>query len=153
MSIPKDPYYFLQLEKEKTKRLELKIKYRKHLIDAIMRLNIEDSDTGSQSGSDTSSEYPDLEYIKHEKKGKHSHKHNHEHATHEHSNYEDDLKEATSDSLSDYDDFEKNSDIHTDDELEKKDDEKDKLNDEEMDKYKEEQLENKIIELFSKINK
>jgi hypothetical protein len=144
MSIPKDPYYFLQLEKEKTKRLELKIKYRKHLIDAIMRLNIEDSDTGSQSGSDTSSEYPDLEYIKHQKKGKHTHKH---------SNYEDAVKEATSDSLSDYDDFEKNSDIHTDDELEKKEDEKDKLNDEEMDKYKEEQLENKIIELFSKIKK
>jgi hypothetical protein len=144
MSNSRDPYYQLQLEKEKTKRLELKIKYRKHLIDAIMRLNIEDSDADSQSGSDTSSEYPNLEYIKHQKKGKH---------THEHSNYEDDVKEATSDSLSDYDDFEKSSDIHTDDELGNKDDEKDKINEEEMDKYKEEQLENKITELFSKIKK
>ena len=138
MSIPKDPYYLLQLEKEKTKRLELKIKYRKHLIDAIMRLNIEDSDAGSQSGSDTSSEYPDLEYIKHEKKGKHTYKHT------QHSTYEDAVKEA----ISDHEDSEKSSDIHTDEEKNKQE-----INEEEMDKYKEEQLENKITELFSKIKK
>lgn len=147
MSNKKDSYYLLQLEKEKTKRLELKIEYRKHMIDAIMRLSINDS--GSESGSDTSSEYPDLEYIKHQKKKKHSHEHSHEHS-HKHSTYEDAVKEATSDSLSDCDDLEKSSDIHTDEEINV---EKDKINEEEMYKYKEEQLENKIIELFSKIKK
>lgn len=58
MSNITDPYYLLQIEQEKTKKLELKLNYRKFLIKNLMKLNIDllndsDEDTEEDTEEDT----------------------------------------------------------------------------------------------------
>jgi hypothetical protein len=61
MSNITDPYYLLQVEQEKTKKLELKLNYRKFLIRNLMKLNIDLLNDTDEKDSDEEDEDSDEE--------------------------------------------------------------------------------------------